>query len=75
LTHIRFMVWVGALRGERSGEWRARRGRGLGLGFGGHSGAGGINRRGRADWVVPFVGCAAQRALTGRSNHVPGRAT
>jgi hypothetical protein len=63
---IRFRVWVGALRGERSGKWRAQ------IRF---RVQGGINRRGHADWAVPFVGRAAQRALTDRSNHVTGRAT
>jgi hypothetical protein len=47
----------------------------LGLEFRGVAERGGINRWGRADWVVPFVGHAAQRALTGRSYRVPGRAT
>jgi hypothetical protein len=40
----------------------------MGLGFAGSGelwGTGGIYRRGRAVWAMPFLGRAAHRALTG----------
>jgi hypothetical protein len=64
---------LGFGRGRCAASGLASGGRGLGLGF--RRQGGGINRWGRAYWAVPFVGRAAQRVLTGRSNHVPGQAT
>jgi hypothetical protein len=54
--------WRGLGLGFRRGRYAvsglASGGHGLGLGFGGRRGRGGINRRGRADWVITFVGHA-----------------